>query len=120
MKIEFNNKEPIFWQLADAIKQSILAVDLIEGDTIPSVRKMAADYGINPQTILKATQTLMNEGILEKRRGRGMFVKNGALDILMRREFECFTKQEIPNLIKRAKMLDLDKNELFDIIEKEF
>lgn len=120
MKIEFNNKEPIFRQLAKSIKRAVLAVELLEGDPIPSVRKMASDYEINPQTILKATQILINEDILEKRRGRGMFVKNGALDILMKREFEHLTKREIPLLIERAKMLDLERQELLEIIKKEF
>ena len=107
-------------QLEEKIKQAILRVDLLEGDPIPSVRKMAMDCKISPQTILKATLILINDGILKKQRGKGLFVKEGALEVLMRREFQSFTSREIPSIIDRAKTLDINKKELLEIIRNEY
>ncbi|MBN4080836.1 GntR family transcriptional regulator [Caldithrix abyssi] len=118
MNLDFNNQKPIYLQIADMIREAIVCGNIKEGDAIPSVRQMAVTYSINPQTILKATQILIHEDILEKRRGQGMFVLNGAVKSLKKSETKSFTQNEIPSFIQRAKLLGFTKMELASVIKQ--
>ena len=111
---------PLYFQIADLIRHAILSGDLTEGEPIPSVRKMAVDYNINHQTILKATQILIQEELLEKKRGQGMFVRLGALGKLQKNESQSFLEKEFPNFIRKAKALNMSKSEIIHIIKKQF
>ena len=120
MSINFDSSKAIYLQLADLIKESIMSGALKSGEAIPSVRQMSADYRLNPQTILNATQLLVNEGLLEKQRGKGYFVTDPAQDVLKESGVINFEDVTIPDMIKQAKMLNVSKDELCKLIEKKF
>jgi len=90
------------------------------GEAIPSVRLMSAEYRVNPQTVLNATQLLVNEGLLEKRRGQGHFVTDPAQDVLKKSGVVQFEDVTVPNMIKQAKMLGVGKNELCKLINENY
>jgi GntR family transcriptional regulator len=120
MSINFDSSKAIYLQLADLIRDSIMSGALKSGEAIPSVRHMSADYRLNPQTILNATQLLVNEGLLEKQRGKGYFVTDPAQDALKESAVIHFEDITIPDMIKQAKMLNVSKDELCKLIEEKF
>ncbi|MFQ6677369.1 MAG: GntR family transcriptional regulator [Fidelibacterota bacterium] len=120
MNLDFSGNTPIYLQIADMIRDAILSGGLQEGEPIPSVRKMAVDYSINHQTILKATQILINENLIEKKRGQGMFVKSRAVKKLQKSETRVFLDKEIPAFIRRAKSLNMSQSEIIEKIKTEF
>jgi GntR family transcriptional regulator len=95
---EWNDSQPIYRQLRDRVVAMVLEGVLKEGEAIPSVRQVATEYRLNPLTILKAYQQLVDEGLVEKRRGLGMFVAPGASAALMKDERERFLSQEWPRV----------------------
>jgi GntR family transcriptional regulator len=103
---------PIYRQLRDRVIALILDGGLKEGDAVPSVRQVAADFRINPLTVMKAYQALADEGLLEKRRGLGMFVSPGARTALMSDERTRFLDNEWPRIRARIQSLGLDVTEL--------
>lgn len=117
MTIEFDNDRPIYLQIADMIREAIMAGDIEEGKSIPSVREISVEHSLNPQTVLNATQVLINEGLLEKRRGLGMFVQEGARKKLLQSELNHFKDDEVPALVNRAKLLGIQKPELIEIVD---
>lgn len=118
--MKFDQKTPIYQQLADSIRQDILAGALKEGEAIPSVRQISVDYELNPQTVLNATQLLIQEGLLEKRRGLGMFVQKSARKQLNTSACERFKNETIHSIVSEARLLAISKNELIDLIEKKY
>ena len=120
MNLDFSSKTPIYVQIAEMIRDAILSERFAEGEPIPSVRRMAVDYSINHQTILKATQILINEGLIEKKRGQGMFVKTGAVKKLQKNESSAFLDKEIPAFVSRAKSLNMSKSEIIKRIKTQF
>ena len=90
----------------------ILEDVLGDGDALPSVRNVAAEYRLNPLTVLKGYQELVDEGLVEKKRGRGMFVNAGAKDKLLQAERQRFLEKEWPKVVATIKRLGLDANEL--------
>ena len=90
MDLEWNDGQPIYRQLRDRVVAMILDGVLKEGDPLPSVRNVAAEYRVNPLTILKAYQQLVDEDLVEKRRGLGMFVRIGARNLLLQGERQKF------------------------------
>jgi len=120
MSINFDSTKAIYLQLADLIRESIMSGALQSGEAIPSVRQLSAEYRLNPQTILNATQLLVNEGLLEKRRGKGYFVTDPAQDVLKESGVIQFEDVTLPDMIKQAKMLGIKKNELCKLIEDKF
>ena len=94
MDREWNDNQPIYRQLRDQVVAMILDGALKEGDPLPSVRTVATDYRVNPLTVLKSYQELVDEELVEKRRGLGMFVREGARKLLLKGEREKFLKQE--------------------------
>lgn len=118
--IDFDKKTPIYRQLADTIRQDILSGALKEGDAIPSVRQISVDYELNPQTVLNATQLLIQEGLLEKRRGLGMFVQKSARKQLNTAACERFKNEKIQSLVSEARLLDISQKELVDLITNQY
>lgn len=117
MDPKWSDNQPIYRQLRDRVVAMILEGSLKEGDPLPSVRTIAADYQINPLTVLKGYQALVDEDLVEKRRGLGMFVKPGASRALMKNEREVFLKSEWPQIISRIERLDLDPRELLKAVD---
>lgn len=111
---EWNDSQPIYRQLRDRVIAMILDAALAEGDPLPSVRTVAADYRVNPLTVLKAYQQLADEQIVEKRRGIGMFVKTGVRRQLLRDERRRFLEQEWPAVLETLRRLGLTAHELLD------
>src|ERR687885_1444213 len=105
MDREWNDNQPIYRQLRDRVVAMILDGLLKEGDPLPSVRNVAAEYRVNPLTVLKGYQQLVDEGLVETRRGRGMFINDGVREILMRNERQKFLEQEWPALRARIKRM---------------
>ena len=98
MDHEWNDNLPIYRQLRDRVVAMILDGVLKEGDPLPSVRNVAAEYRVNPLTVLKAYQQLVDEQLVEKRRGLGMFVKNDSRKLVLRDEREKFLTEEWPRI----------------------
>ena len=118
--INFDQKTPIYQQLADRIRQDILSGALKEGEAIPSVRQITVDYGLNPQTVLNATQLLIQEGLLEKRRGLGMFVQESARKQLNTAASERFKNETVQSLVSEARLLNISQKELINLIQKQY
>ena len=116
MDPKWNEDQPIYRQLRDRVVAMILEGVLGDGDALPSVRNVAAEYRLNPLTVLKGYQELVDEGLVEKKRGRGMFVNAGAQAKLLRAERERFLDKEWPNVLATIKRLDLDPAELLEKI----
>lgn len=112
MTITWNDNTPIYRQLRDRVVAMILDGVLNEGDALPSVRQVAADFQLNPITVSKAYQELVEEQLVEKRRGLGMYVNEGARDALLKNERERFLREEWPALYTRLKRLGLDVEKL--------
>ena len=108
MSMQWNESAPIYRQLRDYIKAMILDEALKEGDALPSVRQVSADFQLNPITVSKAYQELVDENLVEKRRGLGMYVNEGARDALLKNEREHFMREEWPVLRDRLRRLGLD------------
>jgi GntR family transcriptional regulator len=103
---------PIYRQLRDRVVAMILEGVLKEGDALPSVRNVAAEFRLNPLTVLKGYQQLVDENLVEKRRGRGMFVSNGARAALMKDERQRFLSEEWPKVRATIQRLGLSASEL--------
>lgn len=107
MDREWNDSQPIYRQLRDRVVAMILEGALNEGDPLPSVRTVAADYRINPLTVLKGYQQLVDEELVETKRGRGMFIKEGARDLLLQSERQKFLEEEWPRIEATIERLGL-------------
>ena len=103
---------PIYRQLRDRVVEMILEDVLGDGDALPSVRNVAAEYRLNPLTVLKGYQELVDEGLVEKKRGRGMFVTDGARKRLLKDERRRFVEKEWPKVLETIDRLGLDAAEL--------
>jgi GntR family transcriptional regulator len=109
----WNDNQPIYRQLRDRMVALILEGALKEGDPLPSVRMVAADCRLNPLTVLKAYQQLVEERLVEKRRGRGMYISAGARRLLLAGERERFLRQEWPQILAAIHRLGFSAQELF-------
>jgi GntR family transcriptional regulator len=114
MDREWNDNQPIYRQLRDRVVAMILDGVLTEGDPLPSVRTVAADYRLNPLTVLKGYQELVDEELVEKRRGLGMFVKDGARSLLLKGERQKFLAEEWPRIQATIQRLGLEAEELLN------
>lgn len=104
----WNDNAPIYRQLKDKVVGMMLDGLLQPGDALPSVRQIAADYQLNPITVSRAYQELVDETLVEKRRGLGMYVTDGARDKLLASERERFLREDWPTLLERIRRLGLD------------
>ena len=114
MDFEWNDSQPIYRQLRDRVIAMILDGVLKEGDPLPSVRTVAADYRVNPLTVLKAYQQLVDEELVETKRGRGMFINAGARNVLLRGERQKFLDEEWPRIHATIQRLGLKAEDLLD------
>ena len=112
MNREWNDHQPIYRQLRERVVHMILDGVLKEGDPLPSVRNVAAEYRVNPLTVLKAYQELVDEELVEKRRGLGMFVKTGAHSSLVKAERQKFLNEHWPRVHATIRRLGLSPDEL--------
>ena len=119
MSIAWNDSTPIYRQLRDRVVAMILDGALKQGDPLPSVRQVAGDFQINPITVSKAYQELVDENLVEKRRGLGMYVTEGAREALLKSERERFLREEWPTLSARLSRLGLSLKELLADAGKE-
>ena len=114
MDREWNDSQPIYRQLRDRVVAMILDGVLKEGDPLPSVRTVAAEYRVNPLTVLKGYQQLVDEQLVEKRRGLGMFVNVGARNLLLAGERQKFLEEQWPVVYATIRRLGLKAEELLD------
>ena|SRR5262250_58011 len=114
MDREWNDSQPIYRQLRDRVVAMILEGVLKEGDPLPSVRNVAAEYRVNPLTVLKGYQQLVDENLVESRRGLGMFVNTGAREMLLARERKTFLEERWPEILAIIGRLGLKPEDLLD------
>jgi len=114
MDTNWNESQPIYRQLRDRVVAMILEGVLADGDPLPSVRSVAAEYRLNPLTVLKGYQQLVDEQLVEKRRGRGMFVSEGARRALMKGERQRFLEDEWPKVAATIQRLGFGVEELLE------
>jgi len=120
MTTQWNDSQPIYWQLKERTIAMILDGTLEEGAALPSVRTVASDFQLNPITVSKSYQALVDEELVEKRRGLGMFVCEGAKKKLTQSEREKFLSEEWPAMVTRIRQLGLDISKLLQsVIEQE-
>ncbi len=112
MSDRWDDNQPIYWQLRERTVAAILDGTLAEGEPLPSVRQVAVDFHINPLTVSKAYQSLVDDALVEKRRGVGMFVVEGARERLLESERARFLKDDWPRIAERIQQLGLDIDEL--------
>ena len=105
---DFHASQPIFVQIRQRLIEMILRQQVAEGEALPSVRQIAGDLSVNPLTVTKAFEALVDIGVVEKRRGLGMFVTSGARAQLLAHEREKFLKEDWPRIAAQIKALDLE------------
>jgi len=118
MKLILNEDEPIFIQISKAIEDEILTDSIKEDEQVPSTTELSRLYNINPATVLKGMNILVDKNILYKKRGLGMFVNSGAKNTIKLLRKESFKNKVIKNLIEEANKLDIDKDELLEMIKQ--
>ena len=111
---QFHDQQPIFLQIRQRIIEMILKRTAAEGDALPSVRQISADLSVNPLTVTKAYQSLVDIGVVESRRGMGMYVNQGARDKLLAHEREKFLAEEWPRIFNQIRALELDPAHLLN------
>jgi GntR family transcriptional regulator len=114
MSREWNDSQPIYRQLRDRGVHMILDGVLKEGDPLPSVRNVAAEYRVNPLTVLKGYQQLVDEQLVETKRGRGMFINAGARKLLLKAERQKFLEEQWPRIYATIQRLGLKPEELLE------
>lgn len=114
MEREWNDSQPIYRQLRDRVVAMILDGALKEGDPLPSVRTVAAELRVNPITVMKGYQQLVDEQLVEMKRGRGMFINVGARNLLLEAERQKFLDEQWPRIFATIQRLGLRTEELLD------
>jgi len=117
MQDQWDNDKPIYRQLHDRVVGLILDGEYSEGEAIPSVRALSAELQVNHLTVSKAYQELVDAGLVEKRRGLGMFVAEGAQEKILNQEKSKFLSSELPQLVQRTAQLGISPQELIQTIE---
>ena len=110
--MEFSQPKGIYQQIADQMRDRILQGEWLEGERIPSIRELAVEIGVNPNTVTKTYQTLTEHGAIETQRGRGYFVAAGARERILRDMKDEFIRDELPQLLRRMRLLDFSAEEL--------
>lgn len=120
MLLNFDGERPIFIQIAEGIEDAILTGAYEEDSQIPSITEFSTTYRINPATALKGISMLVEEGILYKKRGLGMFVAEGAVEKLKGKRKELFYDNFVSSLVEEAKRLQLTKEDIISMLERGF
>lgn len=118
MQFDFKEGGPLFQQVAAQIELAIFEGNFEEDTQIPSTTEISQSYQINPATVLKGMNLLVEKGILEKRRGLGTFVCVGASKIVQERRQDIFLKQKLPEFLSQAQLLNISSSELIQLIER--
>ena len=118
--MKFDGNTPIYLQVKCEIENAIIFGSLTEEEAVPSIRVMAKQYRLNPQTISNAISELLNEGILFKKRGIGMFVEKGAQKKLKAKTYEEFIEADLQKMITKSRSLGISKKELLNLIEDSY
>ena len=108
--MEFNSNRSIYLQICDAICEQILSGTLRPDERIPSVREYGAEIGVNPNTIMRSDEKLTADGIIYNRRGIGYFISPDALETVLEAQRKDFLENELPQILKRMKLLGLDSS----------
>ena len=117
--VEWNEQNPIYKQLKARVVAMLLDGSLPIGAALPSVRQLAAEYQLNPITVSRAYQELADEGLIDKRRGVGMFVSDAGPKLALERERQQFLGADWPHAVQTAARLGLSRSELMNTIDKE-
>ena len=120
MEFDFNSEKPIFQQVAEGIEDAILSGAFAEEGQIPSITEFSVQYKINPATALKGINLLVDAGVVYKKRGVGMFVAEGAVEVLGKKRRDQFFDHYISAMLAEAKRLGITPQELGVMIEKGF
>lgn len=120
MKLDFDSGKPIFLQIAEGIEDAILSGAFAEENQIPSITELSASYKINPATALKGINLLVDEAIVYKKRGVGMFVSRGATEKLRQKRRNAFYDNYISKLVDEARRLNLSAEDVKSLIERGF
>lgn len=118
--MKFDESTPIYLQIKKEIENAIIDKSIQEEESIDSIRIMAKHYRLNPQTISNAVSELLNEGILFKKRGIGMFVEKGAQKKLKAKTYEKFVQADLQKMITKSRSLGISKKELLNLIENTY
>ena len=118
--MKFDESTPIYLQIKCEIEKAIIYGSLEEEEAVPSIRIMAKQYRLNPQTVSNAISELLNEGILFKKRGIGMFVEKGAQKKLKAKTYEEFIEADLQKIITKSRSLGVSKKKLLDLIEESY
>ncbi|UYN99239.1 MAG: GntR family transcriptional regulator [Devosia sp.] len=111
---DFNASQPIFVQIRQRLIEMVLRNQVGEGEALPSIRQIASDLSVNPLTVTKAFEALVDIGVVEKRRGLGMFVTSGARAALLSHERDKFLKEDWPRIAAQIRALELDMTTLLN------
>lgn len=120
MQINTENEKPIFMQIAEQLEDSIFIGAFLEEEKIPSTNEIAMLFNINPHTVLKGMNLLVAENMLYKKRGLGMYVREGAVEQIKRKRQNQFYSQYVETLLQEAKKLEMSKEQLIKMIEGGF
>ncbi|MHA7110593.1 GntR family transcriptional regulator [Sunxiuqinia elliptica] len=115
--MEFQSTKGIFLQIADNLCHQILEGKLNPGDRVPSIRDLAADFEVNRNTVMRTYTILSDAGIFENKRGIGFFVSDEALELVRSREKSTFYEMDLPDLIRKVKLLKLTSNDLSELLD---
>ncbi|BDR52666.1 GntR family transcriptional regulator [Bombiscardovia nodaiensis] len=120
MQFDFSGSTPIFRQVAQQLSESIAAGQIDEGERVPSTTEISTVYKVNPATVLKGMNLLVDQGLLEKRRGLGMFVATGARKRAQRVQARLLLDEELPALARQARLLGISLDELSKALERSY
>lgn len=118
MNVDPSRETPLFIQIAESIEDDVFTGVYSEGDRVPSTNEVAALFGINPHTVLKGMNILVDEGIIHKRRGMGMYVSEGALDTIRAKRQASFAERYVDTLVTEARKLGMTKEQVLTLVEK--
>ncbi len=118
MSFDFNSEKPIYVQLAEFIEDAVMSGAFAQGSQVPSTTEISVMYKINPATALKGINILVDEGILFKKRGVGMFVTEGAANVIKDKRQESFYNSFVKSMLDEAQKLGLTKEDIIKMIER--
>ena len=118
MQLDFHSERPLYLQIADSLEDAIFTGAFIEETQIPSTTEISAQYRLNPATVLKGMNLLVDESLIYKKRGLGMFVCQGAVEKIRAKRQGQFFRDYIERLLSEARKLNLSKGEIIELIER--
>lgn len=118
MKFTFNQEDPLYIQIAKQLEEMILTKELTEGEQVPSTTQLSQALKVNPATVLKGMNLLVDNQLIEKKRGMGMFVRKGAYQKIVNKRQDDFYQNFIEKMVSEAQQLNISKQKLFKMIER--